>query len=64
LRDNVINDLKSKFEGKLADHYNPGNKTINLSREVNEGRSIAAAAVVAMKPVMLFSMPLPIMALD
>jgi len=48
LRDNGIYDVKSQsVEGKLADHYNPGNKTINLSREVYEGRSIAAAAVAA-----------------
>jgi len=48
LRDNGIYDVKSQsVEGKLAAHYNPGNKTINLSREVYEGRSIAAAAVAA-----------------
>lgn len=48
LRDNGIYDVKiQSVEGKLADHYNPGNKTINLSREVYEGRSIAAAAVAA-----------------
>lgn len=48
LRDNGIYDVKiQSVEGKLADHYNPGNKTINLSREVFEGRSIAAAAVAA-----------------
>jgi Zn-dependent membrane protease YugP len=34
-------------EGQLTDHYNPINKTVNLSRDVYEGRSISAAAVSA-----------------
>jgi Zn-dependent membrane protease YugP len=34
-------------DGKLTDHYNPTNKTINLSEEVYNGRSVAAAAVAA-----------------
>lgn len=34
-------------EGQLTDHYNPGNKTVNLSTDVYHGRSIAAAAVAA-----------------
>ena len=33
--------------GQLTDHYNPTDKTVNLSPEVYEGRSIAAAAVAA-----------------
>ena len=33
--------------GQLSDHYNPLNKTINLSKEVYEGRSVASAAVAA-----------------
>ena len=33
--------------GQLTDHYNPANKTVNLSPEVYEGRSISAAAVAA-----------------
>ena len=33
--------------GKLTDHYNPANKTVNLSPEVYEGRSVAAAAIAA-----------------
>jgi Zn-dependent membrane protease YugP len=33
--------------GKLTDHYNPANKTVNLSPEVHDGRSVAAAAVAA-----------------
>jgi Zn-dependent membrane protease YugP len=33
--------------GFLSDHYNPANKTVNLSPEVFSGQSIAAAAVAA-----------------
>jgi hypothetical protein len=33
--------------GKLTDHYNPVNKTVNLSPEVYHGRSITSAAVAA-----------------
>lgn len=34
-------------EGNLTDHYNPANKTINLSETVFYGQSVAAAAVAA-----------------
>jgi len=34
-------------EGSLTDHYNPVNKTINLSEAVFYGQSVAAAAVAA-----------------
>jgi Zn-dependent membrane protease YugP len=34
-------------EGQLSDHYNPEEKTINLSTDVYYGRSVAAAAVAA-----------------
>ena len=34
-------------QGQLTDHYNPVDKTINLSPEVYNGRSISAAAVAA-----------------
>ncbi|PPK87452.1 hypothetical protein CLV84_0393 [Neolewinella xylanilytica] len=34
-------------EGMLTDHYNPTNKTISLSPEVFQGRSVAAAAVAS-----------------
>ena len=35
LRDNGINDVKvESVQGQLTDHYNPANKTINLSQEV------------------------------
>ncbi len=48
LRDNGIYDVKvESVQGQLTDHYNPENKTINLSQEVYNGRSIAAAAVAA-----------------
>jgi len=48
LRDNGINDVTVlSVQGELTDHYNPAKKTINLSREVYSGNSIAAAAVAA-----------------
>ena len=34
-------------EGQLSDHYNPGNRSVNLSTDVYHGRSVAAAAVAA-----------------
>lgn len=48
LRDNGIYDVKVvSVPGRLSDHYNPGDKTVNLSEEVFHGRSAAAAAVAA-----------------
>lgn len=48
LRDNGIYDVKvESVQGQLTDHYNPVNKTINLSQEVFNGRSVASAAVAA-----------------
>jgi uncharacterized protein len=48
LRDNGISGVRiESVEGQLTDHYNPADKTINLSREVYEGRSISSAAVAA-----------------
>jgi len=48
LRDNDIRDVQViSVEGFLTDHYNPVNKTVNLSPEVFHGRSVAAAAVSA-----------------
>jgi len=48
LRDNGIYDVKVvSSKGFLSDHYNPADKTINLSPEVYAGRSVAAAAVSA-----------------
>ncbi len=48
LADHGINDVKVvSIGGYLTDHYNPVNKTINLSRPVYSEPSIAAAAVAA-----------------
>ncbi len=48
LRENGIYDVKvTTSQGFLSDHYNPANKTVNLSPEVYEGTSISAAAVAA-----------------
>ncbi len=48
LSQNGITDVSVKsVEGELTDHYNPVNKTINLSPEVFSGRSVMAAAVAA-----------------
>jgi Zn-dependent membrane protease YugP len=48
LRDNGIYDVQVvSVAGFLSDHYNPGEKTVNLSPEVYQGRSISAAAVAA-----------------
>jgi Zn-dependent membrane protease YugP len=48
LRDNMIYDVKiTSVDGFMSDHYNPANKTINLSPEVYSGISIASAAVAA-----------------
>lgn len=48
LADNGIHDVQVvSVEGELTDHYNPANKTVNLSPEVYHGRSAAAAAVAA-----------------
>lgn len=48
LRDNGIYDVKVvSVQGFLSDHYNPANKTVNLSPDVFQGTSIASAAVAA-----------------
>lgn len=48
LYDNGITDVKvTCVEGHLTDHYNPATGTVNLSREVYESYSVAAAAVAA-----------------
>jgi len=48
LRDNGITDVRViSTPGHLSDHYNPQDKTVNLSPDVYEGRSVAAAAVAA-----------------
>ena len=48
LRDHEIYDVKvQSVPGKLTDHYNPAEKTVNLSPEVYQGTNAAAAAVAA-----------------
>lgn len=48
LRAYGIHDVRIvSVEGRLTDHYNPQDKTVNLSPEVYAGRSVAAAAVAA-----------------
>lgn len=48
LKQHGIYDVKvESVPGKLTDHYNPINKTVNLSPEVYEGRNAAAAAIAA-----------------
>lgn len=48
LRENGIYDVKVvSVEGHLSDHYNPLTRTVNLSPEVYQGSSVAAAAVAA-----------------
>ena len=48
LNDHGINDVKViSVPGKLTDHYNPLDKTVNLSSDVYQGRHISAAAVAA-----------------
>ncbi len=48
LRDNGIDDVKVvSVQGRLTDHYNPMDKTVNLSPEVYSGRSVMATAVAA-----------------
>ncbi|MDR3268333.1 MAG: zinc metallopeptidase [Tannerella sp.] len=48
LRENGIHDVKiTSTPGRLTDHYNPANRTVNLSQPVYYSNSIAAAAVAA-----------------
>ncbi len=48
LRENNIRDVSvTCVDGFLTDHYNPVNKTVNLSPEVYNGANVAAAAVAA-----------------
>jgi uncharacterized protein len=48
LRDNGISGVTIEcLPGQLTDHYNPANKTINLSPDVYNGHSISSAAVAA-----------------
>lgn len=48
LADHGIHDVSViSVPGQLTDHYNPANKTVNLSPDVYHGRSAASAAVAA-----------------
>lgn len=48
LRENGIYDVQViSSQGFLTDHYNPVNKTVNLSPDIYNGTSISAAAVAA-----------------
>ncbi len=48
LADNGLSDVKViSVEGQLSDHYNPANKTVNLSADVYNGRNAAATAVAS-----------------
>lgn len=48
LRDNGLYDVEViSVPGQLTDHYNPQNKTVNLSPEIYQGRSVMATAVAA-----------------
>jgi uncharacterized protein len=48
LRESGVSGVRVRSTpGKLTDHYNPMDKTVNLSPEVYNGRSISAAAVAA-----------------
>ena len=48
LRQNGLMNVKINcVSGQLSDHYNPTNRTVNLSPEVYNGRSVASAAVAA-----------------
>lgn len=48
LRDHGIRDVRvTCVAGELTDHYNPANKTVNLSEAVYHGANVAAAAVAA-----------------
>ena len=48
LRDNGIYDVKiTCVKGRLTDHYNPVDKTVNLSEDVYHGANVASAAVAA-----------------
>ena len=48
LQDHQIDNVKViSVAGKLTDHYNPQDRTINLSSDVYSGKHVSAAAVAA-----------------
>ena len=44
---NLPNVRITQVDGQLTDHYNPADRTVNLSGDVYHGRSAASAAVAA-----------------
>lgn len=48
LAQNGLSDVKiTQIDGMLTDHYNPTNRTVNLSRDVYYGNNVAAVSVAA-----------------
>ena len=48
LKEYDLDDITvNEISGNLTDHYNNSNGTINLSRDIYEGKSIASTAVAA-----------------
>jgi hypothetical protein len=48
LNDNGLSNVRiTQVDGQLTDHYNPADRTVNLSGDVYHGRSAASAAVAA-----------------
>jgi uncharacterized protein len=48
LHENGIDDVSVvSVEGQLTDHYNPIDKTVNLSKDVYFGKNVSSAAVAA-----------------
>jgi hypothetical protein len=48
LSDNGLGNTRiTQVDGQLTDHYNPADRTVNLSGDVYHGRSAASAAVAA-----------------
>ena len=57
LRDNGVQGVKiGSVEGQLTDHYNPTNKTINLSHEVYYGANVAHECGHALQHAQAYSM--------
>lgn len=62
LHDNGIYDVRViSTPGQLTDHYNPVDKTVNLSEDVYNDCSVAAAAVAAHECGHPCSMPPPML---
>lgn len=60
LNDNGIYDVQvTCTPGHLTDHYNPANKTVNLSESVYSSNSIMAAAELPMSADTPCNMPVP-----